>query len=368
MLENKKKIVFRADSSIEIGTGHIMRCLTLAQEFRNKGAQIYFICRKLQGDLHQYILTKGFHVFLLDANKENTDFSSTLYGNYLNWLKFHWFVDAQQTNEILSQIQKFDWLIVDHYALDKKWETVLRKTVRKIMVIDDLADRVHDCDLLLDQNLHNNLNVRYNDLIPEHSLAKLGPKYAILRPEFHYAKKSLRKRTGEIERIFIFFGGHDATNETFKTLRAIQNMHNDALKIDVVVGSQNPNKKDIQCYCKGIPNISYYCQIENIEKLMVQADLAIGAGGTTTWERCFLGLPSITITTAQNQIEVTKAVAEAGATWNIGTAETVSSETITECLTKLLTNSGKVKNMSNKALAIMCASNSDDIVKIVLGG
>ncbi|EJS45991.1 MULTISPECIES: UDP-2,4-diacetamido-2,4,6-trideoxy-beta-L-altropyranose hydrolase [Bacillus cereus group] len=366
MLE--KKIAFRADASIEIGTGHIMRCLTLAHELRNKGVQVYFICRKLQGDLHQYILNKGFHVFVLDGDGENTNFLSTENRSYLNWLKSHWFVDAQQTNGILSQLPKCDWLIVDHYGLDNKWESALRKTVRKIMVIDDLANRMHDCDLLLDQNLYDNLNDRYKDLIPEHSLVKLGPKYAILRPEFHAAKKISRKRTGKIERIFIFFGGHDVTNETLKTLRALQNINKDNLKIDVVVGSQNPHKEDIQTYCKSVTNASYYCQIENMEELLVRADLGIGAGGTTTWERCFLGLPSITITTAQNQIEVTKAVAKVGATWNIGTAESVSDKAITKCLNKLLSDFKIVKEMSNKALSIQCASNTNEIAKIILGG
>ncbi|MEH7666563.1 UDP-2,4-diacetamido-2,4,6-trideoxy-beta-L-altropyranose hydrolase [Bacillus sp. JJ689] len=366
MLE--KKIAFRADASIEIGTGHIMRCLTLAHELWNKGAQVYFICRKLEGDLHQYILNKGFCVFVLDGDSENTNFLSSEHGSYLNWLKYHWFVDAQQTNDILSQLPKCDWLIVDHYGLDNRWESALRKTVRKIMVIDDLANRMHDCDLLLDQNLYDNPNDRYKDLIPEHSLVKLGPKYAILRPEFHAAKKFSRKRTGEIERIFIFFGGHDVTNETLKTLRALQNINQDNLKIDVVVGSQNPHKEEIQTYCKSVSNASYYCQIENMEELLVRADLGIGAGGTTTWERCFLGLPSITITTAQNQIEVTKAVAKVGATWNIGTAESVSDKAIMECLNKLLLNSKIVKEMSNKALSIQCASNSNEIAKNILGG
>ncbi|MED2765470.1 UDP-2,4-diacetamido-2,4,6-trideoxy-beta-L-altropyranose hydrolase [Bacillus thuringiensis] len=366
MLE--KKIAFRADASIEIGTGHIMRCLTLAHELRKNGAQVYFICRKLQGDLQQYILNKGFHVFLLDTDGQNTNFSNTVYGSYLDWLKNHWFVDAQQTNDILLQLSNFDWLIVDHYGLDNKWETALRKTVRKIMVIDDLANRMHDCDLLLDQNLYDNLNVRYENLIPKHSLVKLGPRYAILRKEFYSAKKFLRKRTGEIEHIFIFFGGHDATNETLKTLKAIQNINNDTLKIDVVVGNQNPHKKEIESYCRSISNASFYCQIENMEELLVRADLGIGAGGTTTWERCFLGLPSLTITTAQNQIEVTRAVAKAGATWNIGTAEIVSDETIKKCLSKLLSNSNKVKEMSDKALSIQCASNSNEIAKIILGG
>ncbi|EPC8408826.1 MULTISPECIES: UDP-2,4-diacetamido-2,4,6-trideoxy-beta-L-altropyranose hydrolase [Bacillus] len=366
MLE--KKIAFRADASIEIGTGHIMRCLTLAQELRNKGAQVYFICRKLQGDLHQYILNKGFHVFVLDGDGENTNFLSAENAIYLNWLKYYWFVDAQQTNDILSQLPKCDWLIVDHYGLDNKWESALRKTVKKIMVIDDLANRMHDCDLLLDQNLYDNLNDRYKDLIPEHSLVKLGPKYAILRPEFHAAKKISRKRTGKIERIFIFFGGHDVTNETLKTLRALQNINKNNLKIDVVVGSQNPHKEGIQTYCKSVSNASYYCQIENMEELLVRADLGIGAGGTTTWERCFLGLPSITITTAQNQIEVTKAVAKVGATWNIGTADNVSDKVIAKCLNKLLSDSKIVKEMSNKALSIQCASNTNEIAKIILGG
>lgn len=136
----------------------------------------------------------------------------------------------------------------------------------------------------------------------------------------------------------------------------------------MVVGSQNPYKEEIQTYCKSVSTASYYCQIENMEELLVRADLGIGAGGTTTWERCFLGLPSITITTAQNQIEVTKTVAKLGATWNIGTAESVTDKVITKCLNKLLSDSKIVKEMSNKALSIQCASNSYEIAKIILGG
>ncbi|MEM5682617.1 glycosyltransferase [Bacillus toyonensis] len=153
-----------------------------------------------------------------------------------------------------------------------------------------------------------------------------------------------------------------------KNVKSLTKYKKDNLKIDVVVGSQNPHKEEIQTYCKSVSNASYYCQIENMEELLVRADLGIGAGGTTTWERCFLGLPSITITTAQNQIEVTKTVAKLGATWNIGTAESVTDKAITKCLNKLLSDSKIVKEMSNKALSIQCASNSYEIAKIILGG
>jgi len=204
------KILIRTDSSVQIGTGHVMRCLTLADELRERGAEIVFVCRDFAGNLCGYIEEKGYIVQgyivhrlpVSDTPKQNTE------GNlkHAAWLGADWQTDARQVEEIIKDFNTHpDWLVVDHYALDERWERYLRSYVKKIMVIDDLADRPHDCeviddladrphdcDLLLDQNFYENLESRYDGLAPSGCKKLLGPKYALLRPEFREERKNLR--------------------------------------------------------------------------------------------------------------------------------------------------------------------------------
>jgi len=271
-----------------------------------------------------------------------------------HWLGVTWETDAIETQEILQRLSPpAAWLIVDHYALDLRWETQMRSFTRKIMVIDDIADRPHDCDVLLDQNLYRNMDTRYDDLVPKHCKQFLGPQFALLRPEFIEARKNLRKRDGSIKRILIFFGGSDPTNETAKALEAISMLNRLDIAVDIIVGNANPHKGQIQQQCSQMPNVIFHGQVENMAELMSQADLAIGAGGTTTWERCCLGLPSITIILAQNQLETTGAVANAGATWNLGRSEQVNATLLADTTKRALDNPQELKRMSALALGIM---------------
>lgn len=208
--------------------------------------------------------------------------------------------------------------MVDSYALDHKWEKFLRPHVNKIMVIDDLANRAHDCDLLLDQNYYRDIEHRYDGLLPLTCRKLLGPEYALLRPEFHQAKKNLRKRDGKIRRILVFFGGSDPSNETKKALQAIKLLNRPEIAVDVVVGAGNPHREEIKQICSEMPNTTYYCQVENMAELMAAADLAIGAGGVTTWERLYLELPTIAIAVAENQVETLEALGEAEMVWYLG--------------------------------------------------
>lgn len=298
------KILIRTDASQQIGSGHVMRCLTLANELRQKKAHVSFICQELPGNMCDYIKQQGYPV---------------------------------HSNAILATENKLiDWLIVDHYSLDAQWETTMRPYIKKIMVIDDMANRKHDCDLLLDQNLYVDMESRYHDLVPQHCKQLLGPKYALLRPEFLSARKNLRKRDGSIKRILIFMGGSDPTNETAKALEAIILLNSPDIAVDVVVGASNPHKEQIKQLCASLPNSNYYCQVSNMAELMVKADLAIGAGGSTNWERCCLGLPSLVITIAENQEELTQTLHEQAYLISLGTKEKVSAKTIWQNLYDIL--------------------------------
>ena len=316
-------VVFRVDSSSQIGSGHLMRCITLAQRFRKeKGADVLFVVRNLDGNLINIVEEKGFNVAVLPKVEKDANLQG-----YEEWLTVSQERDAIESVNILSKIN-VDLLVVDSYAIDIIWERIVRPYVKKIMVIDDLANRKHNCDILLDQNFYQNKETRYNGLVSEGCQLFLGPQYAILREEFYEARKHLKKRNGDVKNILVFFGGVDLTNETQKTLEAILKLNRKDIKVNVIVGQNNPHKNVIIDICDRFEFMHYYCQVNNIAEFMNEADLAIGAGGTTTWERCFLGLPSIVIAVAENQIVGCEDCSNKKLIFYLGTSEYVSVDDI----------------------------------------
>lgn len=344
-----KKLFIRVDASVQIGTGHVMRCLTLADELREHGAEVVFVCREFDGNLCGYIEEKGYIVRCLPVSNEQ---EHNIEGNLKHavWLGADWQTDAGQIEEIIKDLDTPpDWLVVDHYALDERWEGYLRPYVKKIMVIDDLSDRLHDCDFLLDQNFYENLESRYDGLVPAWCKKLLGPKYALLRPEFREARKNLRKRDGHVKRIMIFFGGSDPTNETAKALDAIRMLNRPNIVVDVVVGGTNPNKGKINELCNAMSNVIYHCQVSNMAKLMANADLFIGGGGSTTWERCCLGLPSLIMSTASNQNAIAVGCDQAGIGIHINKSKDISPHQIQIEIEKMFLNQTALLTMGKKS-------------------
>jgi len=351
-------IIIRTDASIEIGTGHVMRCLTLAKQLKRHGAEVTFVCRNLEGNSISYLQGQGMHVAILSPVE-----------NDVQWKR-----DAEATIAIIEDMNiEIDLIIVDHYDLDNRWESMLRLFTKQIMVIDDLANRSHDCDLLLDQNYYLNMKERYRGLVPGHCLQMLGPDHVLLRDEFMQAASKPRERTGKINNILIFFGGTDPTGETIKTLDAIREINIPRIEINIVVGASNPKRHEIKQVCDGKQNINFYCQVSNMAELMWKADLAIGAGGATTWERCFLGLPTLTTVIADNQLEATTLLNEQEVTLYVGESKNTSSETIKKPLIKLLNCSEEVRKMSRNSLGIIDSVKVQEyivfnMIKQALGG
>lgn len=297
-------VVFRVDSSIRIGSGHVMRCLTLAKQLNSK-YEVVFISRDLSGNLNEFVQQNSFKLFELPKSN-----SAHVFAGYEEWLTVTQYEDAQQTIDILKKYSGIAAIVVDSYAIDEKWENLIRPYVQKIMVIDDLANRKHNCDILLDQNYYINMNTRYNGFVNDNCKLLLGPTYALLRDEFYIEKKKQRHRDGTIKNILVFFGGSDLTNETMKALSALVLLDRKDISVNVVVGASNQYKDEVKEFCYKYRWMNYYCQINNMAEMMNQADLSIGAGGTTTWERCFLGLPAIVIAVAENQVKIAEACAQ----------------------------------------------------------
>lgn len=320
------KIFFRTDASLQIGTGHVMRCLTLADALEADGARCHFICREHPGNMIEQISQRGFAVSVLPpAGSEETISDSPAVvkqPGYATWLGADWKTDAAQTKASLGK-SIVDWLIVDHYSLDARWEQALRPMCRKLMVIDDLADRQHDCDVLLDQNYYADLQTRYDGKVPAHCRLLLGPRYALLREEFRVFRALSKLRTGQVKRILVFWGGVDAGNYTGLTIDALSALAIKDLHMDVVIGVQHPHRFDIEMACEAH---GYVCHVQTIRmaKLMSIADLAVGAGGSTTWERCCLGLPCVVGAVAQNQVQAARDLSTLGAVKYIGSEQEIT--------------------------------------------
>lgn len=327
------KIVFRADASIQIGTGHIMRCLTLANALKNKGAECQFICRKHEGNLIQFVQEKGFQVHALAAQRSSLSttsnpqpFSPSL--AHAEWLGVAQSEDAEECIGILKEMQP-DWLIVDHYAIDATWEKLLRPYYRKLMVIDDLADRFHQCDLLLDQTLGREAK-DYSRWVSDRCVLLCGAKYALLRPEFAELRTySLsRRKTRHFQNLLISMGGVDKDNVTSLILKSLPSCSlPDDCHITVVMGSTAPWLEKVKAVASGLPWLTdVKVNVSNMAQLMADSDIAIGAAGATSWERCCLGLPTIMIILAENQLLVARQLELAKAVKLLPAPESIDSD------------------------------------------
>ena len=349
-----RRYAFRVDASPGIGIGHVMRCLTLARRLRDRGGEVRFIARTLPDTYRDLILGFGCGITVLPPAARPADTAAG--PAHAAWLGAHWEDDATQTAAAIETWGGANVLVIDHYAIDQRWETLLRPHAGLICVIDDLADRPHDCDALLDQNFVADPAARYQGLLPTACRNFFGPSHAPLRPEFHTAREHLRQRDGHIRRIFVFYGGADPSDFTSRTLDALAPRLSPELEVDVVVGAINPHIDSLRERWIANPHICLHIQPSNMAELMAAADLAFGACGTASWERCLLGLPTIVVIFAKNQEAPTRGLVEAGAVESLGYADSVKVEDVRAAFDRLSANPTRCCAMSTAALSLMQAA------------
>lgn len=307
-------IAFRTDASLEIGTGHVMRCLTLADRLRECGARTLFISREHCGHLFEQIVDRGHELRVLPRPSNSR---AALEGDtaHAAWLGVEWGEDAEQTQHSLAG-ERPAWLVVDHYAIDCRWERALRSACERLMVMDDLADRPHDCELLLDPTLGRTRG-DYAEHLGSGVQTFLGPQYALLRPEFAACRaESLGRRNApELRHVLITMGGVDKDNATGRVLDAIEASDLPSqIKLTVVLGPQAPWLATIQDRASKMRVATdVRVGVTDMAQLMTESDLAIGAAGGTSWERCCLGLPTFLLSLAENQKKMAQTLQDAGA-------------------------------------------------------
>jgi len=360
-------VVFRVDASTEIGTGHVMRCLTLADALTRVGADCHFICRNHIGNMNDYIRQRGYPVYELTSSDATPVDASKAELQHEHWLQVPWADDAAQSYDVMQRERICaDWLVLDHYALDARWQRAMKPTFERLMVIDDLADREHVADLLLDQNL-GRAAADYDGLVPESCIRLIGPQYAMLRPEFaQWRSYSLKRRQNpELKHILVTMGGVDKDNFTGRVLDALARMDPPSdMRIHVVLGERAPSLKQVRQQAKAMAHmsVSIHVNVENMAQMMSESDLVIGAAGSTSWERCCLGVPSVLMAVADNQRKVCDELSAQKAALTICNAKAVETELL-YVLSRIMRNRSILFTLSDRSKRITSGNGTEQVVE-----
>ena len=348
-----KTAVIRVDGAPFMGIGHIMRCLTLADTLAQNGWQSVFICREFENHYCDIITRKGFELRLLPAPKKTDDLLTTNESPpYAHWLGVSWQTDSAQTLDALKDLRSIDLLIVDHYGIDWHWHEKMRNAAERIFVIDDLADRPLDCDFLLDQTYGRSAS-EYAALTPHHCRRLCGAEFTLLRDEFsNLRENAINKTRKTAQNVFISMGGGDPLDTTSIILQALESLE-EKFNISIILSSKAPHLEKLKFMASAsYHDIQIIPDCKDVAAQMLKADIAFGAGGTTSWERCCLGLPALITVLADNQELIAEKLAQAGAVINLGRVEDLDESHIRQAFMGLVTDPAKLNTMAESAAAI----------------
>lgn len=363
------KVVFRADSGLHIGTGHVMRCLTLANALQAMGAEAIFMTRAHTGHAISAISDAGHRVVTMPGNTGLPYGAHPAPPAHAAWLEADWRLDAAQTRATLQEFGA-NWLVMDHYALDQEWQEAAIHEHSRLLVIDDLADRPHKADILLDQNFGRKA-ADYARLVPASCECWIGPVYALLRPEFaRLRREALTRRAALIQpqRLLITLGGIDKGNATARVLDALAAVPAAAgMQSTVIMGRSAPHLKHVRARAATMPFlVEVAVDVTDMAERMTRADLCIGAAGSTAWERCALGLPTLQVVLANNQVAAARHMANEGLTIALPAPDTPGFAKALASGIEALTEITAYKRMVNSTAALTDARGTTRLVLALL--
>ncbi|WP_083481495.1 UDP-2,4-diacetamido-2,4,6-trideoxy-beta-L-altropyranose hydrolase [Agarivorans gilvus] len=343
------RIAIRTDASAEIGTGHLMRCLCLAKCLAERGHQILFICNPLPLSLKQQLAAYSLPLCELAEAKLPIQQHAPQ-----TWLGRSQDQDAQLTIQALAHhsSESWDWLIVDHYAIDQRWQSLLQKQVKDILVIDDLANRQHHCSMLIDQGLKRKLS-DYQPLLAPPSSTLLGLDYCLLREEFQHAKQQLRRKPPNQKlKLLINMGGADLGNMSLKILHLLeQSRFAASLSLTIITGAAYPYQEQLQQQLLHSPIPSqYFHDVSNMAQHLLAADIAIGACGGAAWERVALQLPSLCLVLAENQQANARALQDIKVAQALEELELSTPHALDKAISQLLTDYASITASCEKLI------------------
>lgn len=310
-------IIFRVDASEYMGGGHLHRCLVLAQALITQyDAHCLFVMKTHPGHLAELVAKSDIDYVLLPL-QPNHSFELT---NYETWVGGDTELDAALTRAAAEDYfgsGNYDWVVLDHYGLDRVWESIFAQNGINIAVIDDLMNRPHNANILLDQTC-GRVTQDYQHLVSPQTICLTGESFSLLRPEFRLNRKTsiARKRNFQsVQKVLLSFGSTDPGNITSVVLNSLSPFfEKHGARAVVIISSAAPHLEELRYL---VPTMSYPIDLHvdstQVAALLLECDIAVGAPGSATWERCALGVPTLLIQTAENQSEVLKRVCQFGA-------------------------------------------------------
>jgi UDP-2,4-diacetamido-2,4,6-trideoxy-beta-L-altropyranose hydrolase len=325
-------IVVRTDADSQIGTGHLMRCFSLAQGWQARGGKVVIATNCNNDNLTRHLEAANMPIAAIERPHPNP-------------------MDWDRTCEILKS-HPDAWVVLDGYHFDAGYQGKIKSCGHRLMAIDDTAhlDK-YFADIVLNQNINAD---RLNYTAEPRTRLLLGLRYVLLRPEFIEQSVTVPKSSKIARKLLVTLGGGDFDNQTLKVIKAIEEVKIDGLEAVIVVGPANPHLKQLQAIIKDsrVP-IHLKVNTTHMAELMTWADMAVTAGGSTCWELACMGLPALVIILAENQQAVAKGLEEREAIINLGWHHNLSPVRIAKALENLLLNAarrGKMAEISRKLI------------------
>ena len=363
------KVAVRVDASANWGTGHLKRCMSLASALAEAGAQVLFVCRAvdavaantLQGHAWAvHWLDQGLHAPPSSSPTNPPRLSDARQGVELNQ-------DARKTAEALTEWAP-DWVVVDHYELDASWHLAVRTALAcRVLVIDDLADRPIDADVLINHNWDPGHKTKYADRVQRPPTWLTGPRFALISPAYRHIKRQTRH--DRVRSIGIFLGGTDPGGHTAKVLQACRLAGFDG-PIEIASTSVNPHLKTLEQACSADSNVTLTLDQPDLVSFFERHDLHIGAGGGATWERCCAGVPTIGVVLAANQMATLPGLASLGAVLLARLDEETQPQdllTLTAALKQLLPDNVRRDALSRRAAELVDGRGAQRVALSILG-
>lgn len=335
-------LLIRADASPEIGTGHVMRCLALAQTWQAEGGKVYFI-GEITGELESRLREEGIRAWSLESTPAKEE-------------------DALETGWKAQEIRA-SWVVVDGYHFDGLYQRWLREEGAGVLVLDDYghADR-YEANLVLNQNIDAEAALYRNRT--EDTDLLLGPRFALLRREFWPWREPRRTLRKEASRVLVTLGGADPANCTKAVVEALGLLDQKDLRCTVVVGGSNPHKASVTAAAEriGVP-VDLRSDVDDMASLMAEHDIAVSAGGSTCWELAFMGIPNVILVLADNQRGIAEGLDEAGTALNLGWHEEVGKEEIADQIKTLLRNDEQRLRMARRAKELVDGRGTERVLR-----
>lgn len=349
-----KCFAFRVDAAGHIGLGHLRRCVSLAQFLSDAGGDCVFVLRDWEIDVDAVLGNFAKTAVLLPKASEVDP------GDYTTWVGTSLEEDAEQFSDALGR-KVPDWVIVDHYGIDARWHNQIRTNMaRRIAVIDDLANRLLDCDLIIDQNWHTDHDFKYRKVNVRGAQVLGGPRYAMLDRIYAQAPKwELRHK---VETIGVFMGGSDAVDAMSQALDLLDQVGFEG-RVKAVLGNSNPATAQLRKRAEADPRIELLASLPNLATFFSQCDIQIGAGGSATWERCCIGAPTLALVCAENQRAILNMMSAAGYQWG---AELYDQSRQRELLNIALSDAQAREEMSKRCQQLVDGHGGERVARLLL--